>query len=176
MAETPESTISFIAGRVVDDSGKPLEGVRITTNDSATYSDSEGAFLIGDRPCLNPQQLMAYLDGFPLAILQMELVEGSTEQVVVTLSSIPVCVRGVVKDSKTLLPIGGATVELVDSSLLPLPPPVPTALEDGSYMLCCEVPRLYAYYAMKATKQGYYDWYGTGRMPGTKGIRMKKFP
>jgi hypothetical protein len=165
--ETAEITIGFIRGRIVDESGNPLEGVRITTNDSATYSDSTGVFIIGDRPCLNPHHLMAYLEGLAVETRKLELAEGTKLEVELRMVRIPVCISGVVKD-----PSGNPLPGVLLCLGSPLKPCVYSAA-DGSYLLCDAPP---GYYTLTATKDGYV-WPSSGmlvKIPSSKTFKMKK--
>ena len=169
-SEAPESTIGFIMGRIIDERGNPLEGVRITTNDSGTYSDAEGNFVIGDRPCLNPHQLMAYLEGFAVNTQKLTLRAGKRREVELMLLKIPVCLSGVVKDCKTLTALAGVRVCLGS----PCQPYVDT-LSDGSYKLCDE-PGTYPLTATKAEYRPYNNSGNPVRIPraSDKNFCMRK--
>jgi hypothetical protein len=163
--EEQEPRIGFIVGTIVDESKKPLEGVRITTNDSATYSDAKGTFVIGDRPCLNPHQLMVYLEGFAIQMLKIELAAGYRQQVALTMSTIDGVVRGVVRD------MAGNPIQGVKVCLASPNGPCTDTFADGGYVLS----DLCGSWAITGTKDPpYKTYYGTATIPGTKNFRMRK--
>lgn len=167
--EERELTVGFVVGKIVDELENPLEGVRVTTNDSATYSDAKGEFVIGDRPELNPHQLMAYLDGFALQTEELDLLAGKWRDVPFKLARIPVCVSGVVKECGTETPLEGVLVCLDSPNK-----PCATTENDGSYRLCDE-PR--GYYTLTATRADLRDYsYYPVKIPRTnnKNFCMKK--
>jgi hypothetical protein len=113
---TLRRTIGFLKGRVIDGSTEePLEEVRITTNDSATYTDSEGNFLIGDSEALNPNYLMAYRAGYEVSVKRQDILKGDDAKQLgdiplMPLADIPGHINGIVKDYITKKPIKDATV------------------------------------------------------------------
>lgn len=163
--EEREVKVGFIGGRIVDKSNKPLEGVRVTTNDSATYSDEKGDYLIGDRICLNPHQLMAYLEGFELHTEKVNLAAKDPKVVTVVMAKLTSSVSGVVKEAGTLDPLGGVEVCLGSPTS-----PCVTSGADGSYRLTDDAGT----YGLSGKKDGYRDYLGDATVPGTKSFRMRK--
>jgi hypothetical protein len=166
--EDPAKEVGFIEGKIEDENKKPLEGVRVMTNDSATYTDEQGRFVIGDKVCLNPHLLITYLDGYQVYREEIPIVARETKSVMVTLASIPGCVSGVITDYITGAPVAGATVCLLDSPSLPCT----TSAADGSYMLCDYQAPVGCYYSMKATKENYKDKNLAVKIPSTKNFKM----
>jgi len=163
--EEREVKVGFIGGRIVDENNKPLQGVRVTTNDSATYSDEKGDYLIGDRICLNPHQLMAYLEGFQSNTTIINLDPKDLKSVTVVMATVTGSVSGVVKEAGTLVPLGGVEVCLGSPTS-----PCVTSGAAGSYRLT----DVAGTYGLSGKKEGYRDYLGDATVPGTKSFRMRK--
>ena len=111
-------TANTLTGQITDAlTGLPISGANVTVTDSAnaihtTSTDGTGHYSVSDLPT-GSTTVATSKTGYSSASASLSIVPGANVE---NESLIPTTLTGEITDATTLLPLGGATVQVVDAS------------------------------------------------------------